>query len=91
MPLHAFPNLLQEFLAGNGKGVIMSDALPLLEGGMESGHGFCPSDPEKWRSVVMVTPIPFPEGRWEGEPTQASRSERELGMRPPRRPDVKEY
>ena len=24
-----------------------------------SGHGLCPSEPEKWRSVVMASPTPL--------------------------------
>ena len=43
----------------------MTHGLQLLEGRRDGSHFLCPSDPEKWRSVVMLTPLPS-SGRKEG-------------------------
>ena len=41
---------------GMGKGASMAEGLPLPEGREEGDHDLCPSPPEKWKSVDMVTP-----------------------------------
>ena len=45
--------------------VMVTTAIPLLEGRMEGSHALCTSDPEQWRSVAMTTPMCLPEGRRE--------------------------
>jgi len=41
----------------------MVTPIPLPEERSEGGYDLCPSVSEKWRSVVMVIPIPLTEGR----------------------------
>ena len=54
-----------ESLAWDGSGVTMDDGLPFLADRLDSGHGLCPSDLEKWRRVVIVIthPSSIREGR----------------------------
>ena len=47
-----------EFFDRDGKDVTMTHDLHLLGRGWGSGDGLCPSDPEKWRRVVMAIPDP---------------------------------
>ena len=58
--------------------MLMTHGFPLLEGGWESGHGLYPSDPEKWKSVVMATDHPSPRRKEGRKPWTLPLSSREV-------------